>query len=97
MSSYLSKKKILDLSINDVGNWEEGVFQNWSKIPRISTKKLKNPENLSTSCVTYRDVIVVSLVLPHSNDDIATLIMLTNNSTLFTLTPKVYEAMHFNM
>ena len=49
-------------------------------------------------CVTdKKDVIVVSIVLPHSNDDIATLIMLTNNSTLFTLTSKVYEAMHFNM
>ena len=54
-------------------------------------------ELLSTLCVTdKKDVIVVSIVLPHSNDDITTLIMLTSNSTLFTLTPKVYEAMHFN-
>ena len=44
-------------SINDIGIWGEG-FQNWSKLPTNSTKKLstyigeggvKNPENLPTS------------------------------------------------
>ena len=51
----------------------------------------KYPKKLSMSCVTYKDVIVVSLVLPYSNDNNTFLLQLNS------LTPKVYIVMHSNM